>query len=426
MAVTISEIRNMFREMFAEYKKDIELLNSLKKRSIEKEKVSKNVANKNIELTDLKNKLREIEDRSRRNNLRINGLKENENETWTESKTKGESIFINEDFCYETNVIRKELREKMKTERQLGKFAYNTYDKLIVRDWVSKKPFQLYYAKLLDKASGNTKKTWNVIKEVIRKNNYTRNTLPKKITVDEKNIYDKSIIAEKINSFFINAGPNLASKIPLNSTSFESYLKNYDKVMDEPNLKLIELRSAFYNLKNNKNAGFDKINVNVVKSVYHIIEPLLFHIFNLSLKTGIVPEKLKIARITLIFKTGDDSIISNYRPISILPCFSKLLERIMYNRLFNYLSENNMLYSKQFGFKKKCSTEHAVIDKVNQITNAFSTNYFTLGVFIDLSKAFDTVKSFTINIKRTRRRPYGHDVKNRCKHVTYLRVKYCT
>ncbi|XP_065672231.1 putative histone-lysine N-methyltransferase 1 [Hydra vulgaris] len=122
--------------------------------------------------------------------------------------------------------------------------------------------------------------------------------------------------------FFINAGPNLASKIPLNSTSFESYLKNYDKVMDEPNLKLIELRTAFYNLKNNKSAGFNKINVNVVKSVYHIIEPLLFHIFNLSFKTGIVPEKLKIARITPVFKTGDDSIISNYRPISILPCFS--------------------------------------------------------------------------------------------------------
>ncbi|XP_065663014.1 uncharacterized protein LOC136085618 [Hydra vulgaris] len=205
---------------------------------------------------------------------------------------------------------------------------------------ISKK---LYYAKLLDKASGNTKKTWNVIKEVIGKNNYTRNTLPKKITVDDKNFYDKSIIAEKINSFFINAGPILASKIPLNSTSFESYLKNYDKFMDEPNLKLIELRTAFYNLKNNKSAGFDKINVNVVKSVYHIIEPLLFHIFNLSFKTGIVPEKLKIARITPVFKSGDDSIISNYRPISILPCFSKLLERIMYNRLFNYLSENNVV-----------------------------------------------------------------------------------
>ncbi|XP_065662813.1 uncharacterized protein LOC136085434 [Hydra vulgaris] len=173
-----------------------------------------------------------------------------------------------------------------------------------------------------------------------------RETLCQKITVDEKNIYDKSIVAENINSFFINAGPNLASKIPLNLTSFESYLKNNDKVMDEPNLKLIELQTAFYNLKTNK-SGFDKINVNVVKSVYHIIEPLLFHNFNLSFKTGIVPEKLKIARITPVFKTGDDSIISNYRPISILPCFSKLLERIMYNRLFNYLSENNMYMNMQ-------------------------------------------------------------------------------
>ncbi|XP_065650727.1 beclin-1-like protein A [Hydra vulgaris] len=187
----------------------------------------------------------------------------------------------------------------LKKKTYKNEMTYKNYKNVFEKTKkISKK---LYYAKLLNKASGNTKKTWNVIKEVIGKNNYTRNTLPKKITVNDKNIYDKSIIAEKINSFFINAGLILASKFPLNSTSFESYLKNYDKVMDEPNLKLIELRTAFSNLKNNKSAGFDKINVNVVESVYHIIEPLLFHIFNLSFKTGIVPEKLKIARITPVF-----------------------------------------------------------------------------------------------------------------------------
>ncbi|XP_065666389.1 uncharacterized protein LOC136087478 [Hydra vulgaris] len=214
----------------------------------------------------------------------------------------------------------------------------------------SKKP---YYAKLLSKATGNTKKTCSVIKEIIGKYIYARNILPKRITIDKNTIYEKSIIAEKLNSFFTNTGPNLALKIPKNSTPFESYLKNYDKFMDEPNLKLIELQTAFFCLNANKRAGFDKINVNVAKSVYNIIEPSLFHIFNLSLKTGIVPEKLKIARITPIFKSGDDSNISNYRPISILPCFSKLLERIVYNRLFNHLLENDMLYSKHFGFKKQ-------------------------------------------------------------------------
>ncbi|XP_065678239.1 uncharacterized protein LOC136093202 [Hydra vulgaris] len=154
--------------------------------------------------------------------------------------------------------------------------------------------------------------------------------------------------AEELNNYFVNIGPKLAGKIPFNSTPFDLYLKTYDKLMDETNLKLSELRAAFSSLKSKKSEGFDKISVDIVKSVFDIIKPSLFHVFDLSFKTGIVPDKLKIARITPIFKSGDKSNILNYRPISILPCSSKLLERIMYNRLYNYLTENNMLYCKQF------------------------------------------------------------------------------
>ncbi|XP_065678168.1 uncharacterized protein LOC136093155 [Hydra vulgaris] len=151
------------------------------------------IQNNNIELKKINSKLREIEDRSRRNNLRVEGVKEDDNESWLESETKvkkifdeylgikdvkierahragkedikkhrtivvklldfndkeailknssklkGKNIFINEDFCAETNRIRKDLREKMKIKRQLGKFAYISYDKLIVREWNAKK-----------------------------------------------------------------------------------------------------------------------------------------------------------------------------------------------------------------------------------------------------------------------------------------------
>ena len=117
----------------------------------------------------------------------------------------------------------------------------------------------------------------------------------------------------------------------------------------------------------------------------------MLHVFNLSIVKGIFPDDLKIARVTPVFKRGDKKDLENYRPISVLPCFSEILERIMYNRLYNHLIKNNIHYSKQFEFQKGHSAAHAIIQLIDQINNNFESNEFTIGVFIDLAKAFDTV-----------------------------------
>ena len=101
------------------------------------------------------------------------------------------------------------------------------------------------------------------------------------------------------------------------------------------------------------------------------------------MKSGIFPDKLKLAKVFSIYKSGKKYVLSNYRPISVLPYFSKIIERIMYNRLYNYLNENEILNDKQF--------EHAILELIGQVSNAFGNNNFVLGVFIDLSKAFGTV-----------------------------------
>ena len=88
---------------------------------------------------------------------------------------------------------------------------------------------------------------------------------------------------------------------------------------------------------------------------------LLFHICNISLKYGCVPDKMKIAKIEPLFKADETELVSNYRPISLLPLFSKLLERIMYNRIYDHVTTNKLLYEKQFGFQKQCSTEYAIL-----------------------------------------------------------------
>ena len=134
------------------------------------------------------------------------------------------------------------------------------------------------------------------------------------------------------------------------------------------------------------------MSYNVIKKCFgSLCEPLKYYLFNLSIEKGVFPDDLKIALVTPIYNGEDSRDVSNYRPISVLLCFSKILERIMYYRLYKYLIEKNILYSTQFGFQNGHSTDHAVVKLVGQITESFENNIYTLGVFIDLSKAFDTV-----------------------------------
>ena len=102
----------------------------------------------------------------------------------------------------------------------------------------------------------------------------------------------------------------------------------------------------------------------------------------MSLESEIFSYKLKIARIIPLYKAGDPAKISNYRLISVLPCFSKMLEQIMYNRLYKYPTTEKILYPKQFGFQRGHSTEHAIVKLANQIYESFERNQYTLGVFI--------------------------------------------
>ena len=128
------------------------------------------------------------------------------------------------------------------------------------------------------------------------------------------------------------------------------------KLQENPLTKDIFLE-AFKSLKIKKAPGFDEIVVDVIN---HIRKPLI-SIFDDSIKLRVFPEKLKFAKVTPSFKSGKSKLLMNYRQISVLLCFSKILEMIMYDRLYEHLTKNNLLFDKQLGFRKSHSTEHALI-----------------------------------------------------------------
>ena len=117
---------------------------------------------------------------------------------------------------------------------------------------------------------------------------------------------------------------------------------------------------------------------------------------NISLLIGVFPSELKIARVIPLFKSGEPHKFSNYRPVSVLPLFSKILERLMYSRLLPFTNKHNIFYAYQFGFRMHNSPNLALIIPVDRISRALEDGYFVLGLFLDFSKAFD--KAFdTVN-----------------------------
>ena len=153
-------------------------------------------------------------------------------------------------------------------------------------------------------------------------------------------------------------------------------------------VEIVEIAKSF---QSNKAVGYDKIPMSIIKQFINILAEPLSHIFNLSFTSGIFPDDMKIACVIPLFKAGDRAIFSNYRPVSILPGFPKFLEKVMYNRLMAYLEKFMILRDNQYGFRKNHSISLALVDLYDKILSAIDRKETSVGIFLDLSKAFDTV-----------------------------------
>ena len=247
-----------------------------------------------------------------------------------------------------------------------------------------------YYSNELNKNKNNTNSVWKLINTLIGKNSKTDNT--DTFCHNDIQFTNPTEVCNTFNDYFTNIGPNLAEQINTNNGHFTQYLSTpSEKSLFFNPTNVHEILDIVKSLNSSRSSGFDGISVCLLKKIIHNIVDPLSHIFNLSLSTGICPNSLKIAKIIPIFKKDDPSQISNYRPISLLPGISKVLEKIIYKRLYMFLINNKILIPNQYGFRKNHSTDYALINLCDKIVNALSNKEHMIGIFLDLSKAFDTI-----------------------------------
>ena len=202
-------------------------------------------------------------------------------------------------------------------------------------------------------------------------------------------------IAEEFNKYFANVGPDLSNKIHYNGHKIvESYLLaptgsqfKFMTVTDEEILKLIRT------LTPKTSSGFDNLSSKALIQLAPIIHSAIRLIINQSLVTGIFPEQLKIAIVTPIYKgkSSDPQAFGNYRPISLLPTLSKIIEKVVHKQLYDYMTKNNLFNNSQYGFRTNHSTEYAAMDFVDKAAKCLDDGEIPFSIFIDLSKAFDTL-----------------------------------
>ena len=207
----------------------------------------------------------------------------------------------------------------------------------------------------------------------------------------------------ELNNFFADLGPNTVSNLGLCvSDDYKQYVSNDNHTFFLYATDKTEIKRVCLELKSKTSYGYDEISSVLLKRVIDIIARPLAHIFNVSFSSGAFPDTLKIARVVPIFKGGDHSKLVNYRPISILPCISKIIERLMYVRLYSYLSKYSLLHAEQYGFRSGVSTQDALTNLVENVTKKLDNHESVSVLYLNVSKVFDSLNHEVLLFKLQR------------------------
>ena len=249
-----------------------------------------------------------------------------------------------------------------------------------------------------EKYKDDSRKQWQMINGLLNRNKKFSNGITRLTDCDGNISNSPDSIASTFNNYFSNVASNLKSADLNDSTGrngdehyHQTYLKN--SVSNTMFLNMVDADEVFDIIKNFKNKSTRDTKISALKianTSYGFTSTLAF-VISKSFQQGVFPEQLKLARVTPIHKEGSKSDVTNYRPISLLTSFSKIYEKLMHNRISQFLESNDSLYEAQYGFRSGRSCEHALLDAQNSILQNLSKNKISLLLLIDFSKAFDMV-----------------------------------
>ena len=289
---------------------------------------------------------------------------------------------------YITPALKSSIKEKNRLERLAKKWPltyenfYKKYRNKLTATLRAAK--NKYYKDKLKENQGNPKNQWNIISSILGRTNNVANKHLIELTPacdDTATAFNDHFLNTGTGGLYLNAAENDYMRYLGVSPNFSMYLIPVHHTEVENHLNALKPTAS----------GYDDISPKILKHSSSIISIPLAHIINLSFKTGIFPDQLKKAKVIPMYKSGNRGDINNYRPISVLPAFSKIIEKVIATRLINYLENNKLLSEQQHGFRANRSTESAVLQFVSNVYKLLEQKLNVAGVFIDLSKAFDTL-----------------------------------
>lgn len=245
-----------------------------------------------------------------------------------------------------------------------------------------------YQRQRFESFKNDSKKMWKEVNSLLARSN--SQSFPQIMQYGRKRLSSRKEISLSFNEHFSTVAPNLVKKLKKGNDPLLG-LKSQNQSMYFTPTDPYEIHNLLMKLNPNKAIDIYKFPIKVTKEIAHIISAPLSIIINKSVTQGIFPDRLKIARVSPIFKGGDKHEIINYRPISILPLFDKVFEQVVNSRLKKFLLQHEILSQNQFGFQEDKSTADAVLKLTDEINSSIKKKETCCTILLDLAKAFDTV-----------------------------------